>query len=247
MGATQEAAKPAEKPVRIKPLDDALRAEIRDTLARREARQPAQEKLEKAADEVRTLVERYAQQLSRSKLLTETAKPAPLDFAAIAKEHNLVFIEKTPLWDVLDISQIQQADPAEGDPPCYELARATETLFGQQTGMVRRSLIDVGFAGDLAPFVPRRLVDGILAQGGFPIPPEKLFVYWRDEVVPEEVPPLDTIRDEVVRAWKLQKALPLARPRPNKWPRKPPMPANRWRKYLPITRPRSSNPIPSAG
>ncbi|MHB9080613.1 MAG: hypothetical protein ACYC3X_24325 [Pirellulaceae bacterium] len=209
-GATQEAAKPAEKPVRIKPLDDALRAEIRDTLARLEARQPAQEKLEKAADEVRTLVERYAQQLSRSKLLTESAKPAVLDFSAIAKEHNLVY-EKTPPWDVLDISQIQQADPADGDPPYYELARANETLFGQQTGMVRRSLIDVGFAGDLAPFVPRRLVDGILAQGGFPIPPEKLFVYWRDEVVPEEVPLLDAIRDEVVRAWKMQKALPLAR------------------------------------
>ncbi len=44
---------------------------------------------------------------------------------------------------------------------------------------------------DLAPFVPRRLVDGYLPQGGFPIPPEKLFIYWREEVVPEEVPPLD--------------------------------------------------------
>ena len=205
-----DTAKPAAKPVQYKPLDDALRAEIRDTLARREARQPAQEKLEKAAQEVSTLVERYAKDMSRSKLLTEATQPAPLDFAAIAKDHNLVY-EKTPLWDVLDISQIQQADPAEGDPPSYEFARASETLFGQQTGMVRRTLIDLGFAGDLAPFIPRRLIDGIVAQGGFPIPPEKLFVYWRDEVVPEEVPPLEKIRDEVVRAAKLQKALPLAR------------------------------------
>ncbi|MHB0959535.1 MAG: hypothetical protein ACYC0X_28965 [Pirellulaceae bacterium] len=205
-----EEAKPADPPVEYKPLDDALRAEIRDLIARDNARQPAQDKLEKAADDVRAIVERYAQQLSRSELLTGTAKPAPLDFTAIARDHQLVY-EQTPLWDVLDISQIQQVDPAEGDPPSYEFARAAETLFSQQAGVVRRTLIDVGFAGDLAPFVPRRLVDGMLPQGGFPIPPEKLFVFWRTEVVPEAVPPLDEIRDQVVRTAKMQKALPKAR------------------------------------
>ena len=204
------AAKPDDRPVKYKPLDDKLREEIRDTLARREARQPAQEKLEKAVDQARGLVERYAQQLSRSKLLNNTAPPTPLDFAAIAQENNLVH-QKTPLMDVLDISEIQQADPADDDPAHYEFARATETLFGQQTGMIHRTLADVAYNENIAPFVPRRLVDGYLPQGGFPIPPEKLFVYWREEVVPEEVPPLTSIRDEVVKAWKLQKALPLAR------------------------------------
>jgi hypothetical protein len=213
---TPEAAKPGDtaakpdSPVTYKPLDDKLREEIRDTLARRDARQPAQEKLEKAVDQARSLVERYAQQLSRSKLLSNTAPPAPLDFAAIAKDYNLVH-QKTPLMDVLDISGIQQANPAEDDPPYYEFARATETLFGQQTGMVRRTLVDVAYNENIAIFVPRRLVDGILPQGGFPIPPEKLFIYWREEVVPEEVPPLTTVRDEVVKAWKMQNALPLAR------------------------------------
>jgi len=38
-----------------------------------------------------------------------------------------------------------------------------------------------------------------------------VFIYWREQVVPEQVPPLNDVREEVVRAWKLQQALPLAR------------------------------------
>jgi len=197
--------------VSYKPLDDALREEIRTTLARRDARQPAQEKLEKAVEQARGVVERYAQQLSRAQVLQDAAPPTPLDYEAIARQYNLSH-NKTPLLDILDIAQIQQADPADDDPPHYEFARATETLFGQQSGMMRRTLIDVAFDDqNIGLFMPRRLVDGILPQAGFPIPPEKLFIYWREEVQPEELPPLDGIRDEVVAAWKMRQALPLAR------------------------------------
>ena len=128
---------------------------------------------------------------------------------AIARENNLVY-QKTPLLDQADIAEIQRLDPADGEPAYYEFARATETLFGQQTGMIRRTIIDVGFEREVELYLPRRLVDGILPEGSFPIPPEKLYLYWRTEVVPEAVPPLEEIREEVARASKMQKALPLA-------------------------------------
>ncbi len=193
-----------------RPLDDALRAEIRTQLARRAARAPAQEQMDKAIQAASVVVERFGKQLTRAKVLEGSSRPDPVDWEAVAREHQLHF-GKTPLLDVLDIATIQQADPADDDPPHYALARATETLFGQQTGMMRRTLIDVGFAKDLAPFVTQRLVDGMVQQGGFPIAPDQVFTYWREEVEPESVPLLDDVRDDVVRAWKMQQALPLAR------------------------------------
>ena len=150
---TAEAAagdQPAPKPVQYKPLDDALRATIRETLARNAARIPAQEKLDKAGNAVRQAVEEYGKQLSRIKGAEGAAKPTPPDFAALAKENNLTY-ERTPLWDILDVFQIQQAVPADTDPACYDIVRANETLFSQQSGMMRRSLINVGFGGGVTP------------------------------------------------------------------------------------------------
>jgi len=209
---TEPAAKPAEPPVQYKPLDEKLREEIRTNLARRDARLPAQEKMEKAADTVRSAVENYARKLrlSTANLSAKDAPLAPLDYAALAKDNHLTH-HTTPLVDELDIAQIQQADPADNDPPYYEFARATETRFDQQMGMNRRTLAQVAYSDDLPLFVPRRLVDGYVAQGDFEIPPDKLFIYWREKVVPKTVPPLSEVRQDVVQAWKLQQALPLAR------------------------------------
>ena len=195
-----------------KPLDDTLRGEIREILARRAAIEPAQKNLESAVEQAKSEVERYARQLAQSRLLEGREPPAPFDFEAIAAEHKLTY-QQTPLIDQLDIGQIQRLEPADDDPPHYGFLRATETFFGQQTGMIRRTIMDMGFAGDVDLFKPSRLVDGMLSQGGFQIPPEKLFVYWRREVVPERVPPFDEIRDEVIRAWKLRRALPMAQDR----------------------------------
>ena len=200
----------APKPVQYKPLDDALRTEIRQELARNAARIPAQEKLDQAANAVRQALEEYSKQLSRMNGVKGAAKPTPPDFAVLAKDNYLTYA-KTPLWDLVDVFQIQQALPVDKDPPYYDIVRANETMFSQQSGMMRRSLINVGFGGNVALFMPRRLIDGFLAGDQFEIPPEKLFIYWREEVVPESVPALAEIREEVVRAWKMKQALPLAR------------------------------------
>ena len=64
--------------------------------------------------------------------------------------------------------------------------------------------------GDVDLMVPRRMVDGFNIPSSFPMPPDNLFLFWRTEEQPERVPELDEVRDEVVRAWKMKQALPLA-------------------------------------
>ncbi len=210
-----ESAEPAPpEPVKSRPLDDQLRDEIRTRLARLDARQPAQEKLEKAIEEARVVVERYARQVTRAKASPGAEPPTPPDFQQIAENLHLVH-QQTPLWDVLDIAEIRQADPAEDDPPGYELARATEMSLSPQMGVTQRTLAEAAFGDDIALFLPRRLVDGGYVGSGqqYTIPPDKLFLYWREQVVPEQVPPLEEVRSQVVKVWKLQQALPRARAR----------------------------------
>lgn len=194
-----------EKPVEYKPLDDELREEIRDRLARQLARDPALEKLEDAIEKARTQVEQYSREVSRA-LLQEKEPPPPLDMAPVAKQLQLAYGE-TPLWDTLDVTEIRRRDASADDPTAYELARATETVFGQMFEQRRRTLATVAFEGDSAPYSPRRLVDGAVSSTAFPTQPQKVFIYWRVEEVPEKVPEFDEIKDEVERAWKLRAAL----------------------------------------
>jgi len=207
-----EEAKPQaeseEPPARYKPLDDDLRAEIRETLARQQAREPAQEKLREAMDQVRQVVDRYGRELTLAEALEEREAPEPLDLTALVEQYGLGF-GQTPKWDALDITLIRQADPTDDDPAAYELARATETVWSQ-SGQFRRSLADVAYRTEMAKYIPREFTDGIVMPGAFPVPPQKLFLYWRVEQQPEKTPELEEVRSEVVEAWKLQQALPLA-------------------------------------
>lgn len=204
-GQTKKEA--AKKPVRYKPLNDELRAEIREQMAREQARRPAQDKLENAVDQVRSKLEKFARDLTLSEALEEREAPEPLDLQNVAEENNLEFRE-TPRWDRLDVSLIQESEPQEDDPPAYELARATETMWSR-TGQRQRSLLDVGFTGEVEKYMPREFVDGVVMPSGYPMPPQKLFLYWRVAEDPERVPPLKEVRGRVVHQWKMQQALPL--------------------------------------
>ncbi len=199
-----------KKEVKYKPLDDALRAQIRQELARTRARTPAEEKLQKAINAVEIVIDSYAKQLNRSKELEGFAAPQPLDFAALATEHQLTY-QQTPLLDELDVFAIVQRDPADGDPAYYEFVRAEErTLSRDGRGIERRSILDLGFTGPQELMIPRRMVDGINAPDMFQMPPENLYLFWRTEEQPEAVPTLEEVRSEVVQAWKLREAVPLA-------------------------------------
>ncbi len=208
-GGAEPETKAAEKEAEIKPLDDALRIEIRDKITKQQAREPAQEKLEAAMESVRTAVNQFGRQQLRSEVLETVKAPDPLDFEKLASEHGLTY-QKTPSLDALEMSLIQLREPADDDPPYYAIARAQETIFEQQGGMSRRTILDAGYQGDLDRFTPRRLIDGLTATQSFSIPPDAVFIFWRAEQTDETIPELEEVRSEVVAAWKLQQAFPLA-------------------------------------
>ncbi len=209
---TQETAGDAQatgKEAKYRPLDDEARKTIREKLARTRARPLAQEKMTKAMDVVRSGVDRYGRELARSKALNDASPPTPLDFAALAQENGVSY-HKTPLLDIVQMAEANRAEEVEGDPDYYQFARASEMSFDPRQGLVRRSILDSGFTGDLNPFTPRRLVDGFVSDDSFPTAPDAIYVYWRAEEVPEIVPELKDIREEVIATWKTQKAFPLA-------------------------------------
>jgi hypothetical protein len=165
--------------------------------------------MSQALETVRGTVDRYGRELARSKVLGQTQTPQQLDYNALAQEHGLTY-HKTPLLDIVQMAEASRSEEAEGDPDYYKFARATQMSFDPRQGLVRRSILDVGFTGDLNPFSPRRLVDGFVSDDSFPTAPEAVYIYWRAEEVAEKVPELKDIRDDVVEAWKKQKAFPLA-------------------------------------
>ncbi len=186
-----------------------MRAEIRDQLAGQRARPIAEQKMRDAVAQVTQKVDKYGGQLSIAEAVGKDAeKPKAPNVSAMAKELNLTLGE-TPLWDALDITLIRQSEAIDDEPASYQLARATETVWSQ-VSQVRRSLADVAFGEQTRLYAPEEFVDGIRFVGGFNIPPDKLFAYWRIKEVKESVPEFKDVRDEVVRAWKLQQALPKA-------------------------------------
>ena len=163
----------------------------------------------KALEAVRGIVDRYGRELARSKVLEKTTAPAPLDFEALAEEHGVSF-HKTPMLDIVQMAEANRSEEAEGDPEYYRFARANQMSFDPRQGLVRRSILDVGYTGDLNLYTPRRIVDGFVSDDSFPTAPDAVYVYRRAEEVDEKVPELDDIREEVIAAWKMQKAFPLA-------------------------------------
>ncbi|MBM4089420.1 MAG: hypothetical protein FJ276_08325 [Planctomycetes bacterium] len=198
-------APPKEEP-KLRPLDDALRQEIRQTLASSKATPEAREKLEKAITDAQTKVAEYGKRLKRSQTLTNARRPEPLDEAALAAEYGLEY-QKTPLLDIVEMNAIQTAEPSTEpgvpDPPYYELARVRDMRIENQ-GWASYTIIELGYADDAAAglYSPRRLSQWT--------PTEATYVFWRIEEVPESVPALDEIRPRVVDAWKMQQAVALA-------------------------------------
>lgn len=206
-----DAAKPEPEPATYRPLDEKLREEIRERLARDVAEPKATERMDKAIEAARVAVEQHARQIVRAKLLESVKTPPPFDIKKVAQENGLEY-GSTPLIDVTDVVDAQRSDPKDNDPAYYALLRATETVVSQQGQTVNRTLAELGFTGDLELYTPRSLVQGYLLAN-FPIPPDAVYLYWRAEEKPERVPELKEVRDSVIAAWKLKKAFPMAEQR----------------------------------
>lgn len=181
-----KATEPEKEEPKYKPLDDKLREEIRADIAKDRARKPAQDRLDAALKAIESAIDKYGRELRRQEFSPENEPPAAVDFQALAGEHGMT-AGKTDLVDPLGIEE-------------YELGKAYQFSFA-------------GGQFQQIPFAQLAYGDGQLYSvkriRGSELDVE--FLYWKTAQEEGYVPELDEVRDEIVDAWKKQKAFVLAK------------------------------------
>lgn len=192
-GTTPAAGAPASEP-KFKPFE-----EVADDLRLRLARPIAQKAMLEAVKKASAAVNEYSQRVAVA-AVTEEALPARPNFRHIASTLGLTYAE-TPAINAF-------ATRTDEGKDYYPLITAREMDFtqpmqGQQFGY--KTFSQVAFVPGAPLFAPTTL----FVENQFN--PSDAYVFWKTEEHPAEVPPLDEIRDEVVEAWKLEKARDLAK------------------------------------
>lgn len=116
-------------------------------------------------------------------------QPTPPDLRVLTEKHKLTLGE-VPLVNVF---QLQETDPITGKP-VYEISQAFDMNF--------IPFAQYAFANDLRKFEVRSIRGYLL---------DTEFLFWKNDDQPERVPELSEVRDEVVRALKMRKAIELAK------------------------------------
>lgn len=116
-------------------------------------------------------------------------QPTPPDLRVLTEKHKLTLGE-VPLVNVF---QLQETDPITGKP-VYEISQAFDMNF--------IPFAQYAFANDLRKFEVRSIRGYLL---------DTEFLFWKTDDQPERVPELSEVRDEVVRALKMRKAIELAK------------------------------------
>ena len=186
------AGAPELTPPRYQPLSD-LRETLAEALARDKANEEVQETFATIRDEV---IDKFADayhkveddiaDAKKDGLSTENlALPRPDDLSGVAKKHGMTY-EATPLMDRLE---------------------------ADQAGRISRAKSGTGFSSDSKNFVDVLFDPKNLLYEAFELssPGGERYLVRKVADVPAHVAGLDEIRDEVVRAWKREKARPLAR------------------------------------
>lgn len=183
-GAAGQDEKPAPK---IRPLDDELRAEIKEELAKIKAQELATTRRRKALDEVNRRLLSFSTAYKKSQVTKETVTPP--DFEELAKKHSLT-AGRTALTDALGIAD-------------EELGKAEEiSIDPTGRGLVRISFAQRGFDPNLNLFTPDRMHGADF---------DTEFIYWKVAEKPARVPELSEVRQEAIDAWRLREAMKLAR------------------------------------
>ncbi|HRX79774.1 MAG TPA: hypothetical protein P5307_11975 [Pirellulaceae bacterium] len=180
---------PADKPEepRYKPLDDKLRAEIRDEIAADRSRQPAQERLDKSLDEIKAAIDAYGRQIRRSDISKTAPKSTPVDYEALAAERGFTAGKIDPT-DALGIEE-------------YELGKAYEMTFTSWPPQ-RVSFAQMAYGQEAPPYRAARIKSAEL---------DVEFLYWKVAEEKAFVPELKDIRDEVIDTWKRREAFVIAK------------------------------------
>jgi hypothetical protein len=159
-------------------------SEVEDDIRRNLASQAARDRMDQALTEARRQVDRYkrafASYRARVEAGGEAKEPAKPDFQQIAQDLGLEYGE-TPLVNQLTVGET-------------DLGKTF--MFGP--GFQQYSFAQIAM-GEQATLYQAERIQGL-----------DDFLYWTTEFKESRTPPLEEIRDEVVRAWRLQKAVEIA-------------------------------------
>ena len=182
----------SNKKTRIKPL-----SEVADEIRTRLATAAAFKKKDDAAKRAKIALDSYRSQVIRwenSQEKETTPKPTPPDFAAIAKEYGLLFqetglvnrfeLEKTDIGKVNYFVQVQT--PQGGLRPDFQ--SVSNKIF------LEYDRVDL--------LVPQNISDIVSGNA---------YVIWTSEKEEVRIPEFEESKDQIVKYWKHQKAVELAR------------------------------------
>ncbi len=183
VGETAPAAEP-KKEVKYREL-----SEVEDDIRRTLAAEQVRERIDTALRNADRVVDKYRRQYNA--YLAQTARgdkgrrPEPPDFEQEAERLGLTF-DRTPL-----ISELT----------------AGETELGQATTF---SFAGGNFQQITFPQIAMQNEEAPLYQTGRISSGQDEYLFWPTKIEASHTPPLDEIRDEVVRAWRLQRAFEIA-------------------------------------
>ena len=181
--------KPAEEaaPPKFKPLEE-VREQIIDRLAQPIAEDARQKAMQELVEAVRAYGQKYRRYQSALENKSKTAKdPGKFNVQAVAKDITGVTAESTPL-----ISRYQASE--------YDIGQ-NASLFNWQTGS------SFGF-GDVAFGPDEMLYDPKYVNSR---EQDVLYIFWRTKAEAAATPTFEEAREDVVAAWKRQKAYEIAR------------------------------------
>ncbi len=180
------------EPDRYRPLEE-VRFMLEDEIVREKTQaaieakfEPVREAMNAYYDKRATVIEEANEKTkNRDPKVLPSNLPPPIDLKALASSHGLTF-DSTPA-----------------------LTREQAERYGQIGGSrqgTSRSPTNIRFGdwlfGDRAPlFEPVEFADVL----------DRAYLAWKTEDLPPETPPLKDLRAEVVRAWKVDQARPLAK------------------------------------
>jgi hypothetical protein len=175
----------SEADVRYQPL-----AKVEDDIRRTLAAETVREQMSEALREAERTVDRYGAGYRRyqtsQKLGAKRSEPEKPDYEGLAERLGLIY-GSTPLVNVLTVGET-------------ELGQASTFSFAG--GSIQQiSFAQIAMQNEQAPiYDPNRISAGM-----------DEYLFWPTEIRPSYTPELEEVRDEVVRAWRLEQAFEIAR------------------------------------
>lgn len=197
-----EASSEEAVPPTYKPLEE-VEEQIRRTLAR----EPAKVAMDKSLENLELAkrdVNEYAKQFRQWEAEILDEEPTAIVLEELAEKYGLMYGET----DLLDEIEIRD----------QELGQANHWVNDQRQMQPRPMPVPftaLAYREGKPLFKPERIPDPELMPEQFKeiryVLMDKEYLYWKVEEVEANVPELKDVRDEVVDAWKMQRALELAK------------------------------------